>query len=139
MKRVGGIGFAAAVVVIASLAGCSSTPDEVTQYVKQASAAEQSAALGGRLHDAGKAPGPETSTLFEDAMKELTSADQSLAQLRATGSGAHLQHRALTAVREAIDTLLSAQRELQAGAVSAATLARLRHGAAALRALEQTS
>lgn len=134
-----GLGVAAAVAVVASLAGCSSTSDEVTQYVKQASAAEQSAALGGRLHGAGRAPGTETSTLFEDAMKELTSADQSLAQLQAAGSGARLQHRALTEVREAIDALLAAQRELRAGAVSPATLTRLRHGAAALRALEQPS
>ncbi|WP_284253804.1 hypothetical protein [Pseudolysinimonas kribbensis] len=47
MKRLGGIALATAVLIVASLAGCSSTPDEVTQYVKQASAAEQSAAVGG--------------------------------------------------------------------------------------------
>ncbi|GMA94940.1 hypothetical protein GCM10025881_17640 [Pseudolysinimonas kribbensis] len=70
-------------------------------------------------------------------MKELTSADQSLAQLQATGSGATLQHRGLTAVRKAIDVLLAAQRELQAGEVSSASVERLRDAAAALRQLER--
>src|SRR3954468_9933013 len=105
--------FAVVVVgVLLALTACSSPADQVAQFAKQAASAEQSAAAGTELFRAGKALQPEISTLFQDSMKELTSAEQGLAQLQATGHEAALQHRALTAVRDATDALLRAQREL---------------------------
>src|SRR4051812_21350337 len=107
-------GKSAVVVAAALLAltACSSPADQVGQFAKQAASAEQSAAAGTELFRAGKALEPEISTLFQDSMKELTSAEQGLVQLRATGHEATLQHAALTAVRDATDALLDAQREL---------------------------
>src|SRR3954471_1401372 len=116
-----------------TLTACSSPTDEVGQFAKQAAAAEQSALAGTELFRAGKALQPETSTLFQDSMKELTAAEQGLAQLQATGHEATLQHTALTAVRNATDALLAAQRELDRGALSAHAAKDLRSAAAALK------
>src|SRR3954452_8636622 len=96
-------GKSAVVVAAALLAltACSSPADQVGQFAKQAAAAEQSAAAGTALFRAGKALQPEISTLFQDSMKELNSAEQGLAQIPATAHEATMQHRALTAVRTA--------------------------------------
>jgi len=129
----------AAVVVgmLLVLTACSSPADQVGQFAKQAAAAEQSAAYGASLFRAGKAPQPETTTLLQDSMKELTTAEQSLAQMRATGRDAATQHAALTAVRRATDALLAAQRELDGGTLSAKTAKQLRAAAEALKRVEQ--
>jgi len=130
--------FAVVVVgVLLALTACSGPADQVAQFAKQAAAAEQSAAAGTELFRAGKALQPEISTLFQDSMKELTSAQQGLAQLQATGQEATtMQHTALTAVRNATDALLAAQRELDRGALSAHTAKELRSAAAALKKAE---
>ncbi len=122
--------------VVLALTACSSPADQVAQFAKQAAAAEQSAALGTELLRTGKALQPEISTLFQDSMKELNSSEQSLAQLQTTGHAAALQHTALTAVRRATDALLVAQRELEAGAVSAHATEQLRKAAEALKKAE---
>jgi hypothetical protein len=133
--HVGWAGLAGAAVL--ALAGCSSPSAEVAQYAKQAAAAEQSAAYGSGLFHEGKALQPETSTLLDDAMKELNSANQSLSQVQARGGEATMQHRALSAVRRATDALLAAQRELDRGAISASAVSGLRHAAAVLRKAER--
>jgi hypothetical protein len=123
-------------VVLLALTACSSPADQVGQFAKQAASAEQSAAAGTELFRAGKALAPEISTLFQDSMKELNSAEQGLAQIQATGHEATLQHTALTAVRDATDALLGAQRELDSGALSARAEKELRSSAAALKKAE---
>jgi hypothetical protein len=129
--RIGWLGVVA--ILVLGLAGCSSPQDEIRQYAKQAAAAEQSTVLGTRLFREGKALEPETSTLYQDAMKELTSAHDELAQLQAEGPDAKAQDRATSSVRRAIDALQRAQRELEKGAVSPQALDALKQASSDLR------
>jgi hypothetical protein len=104
-----------AAVVVALLAGCSSTADELRQNRTDAIAAIGGAAAMTRLYHAGRAPLPLVATQYGDALRELTSAEQSLEQLSPEPGTAKDRARLLGRVRGAIDALLRAQRAVDDG------------------------
>ncbi|WP_313540324.1 hypothetical protein [Leifsonia aquatica] len=108
-----------ACLAVVTLAGCSSTVSDLRQAASDARSAVSSANLAMSQQARARTFLPTTQTVLGDAITELGSAEQAAAEVEPDGAVEEsAQQRTLTAIREATDAVLAAQRTVADDAAS---------------------
>ena len=124
---------AGALLVTSLLAGCSSVTSSLQQSLGDATSATATAALATKLQLDGAAPLSYVATVYGDALTELQGAEDSVSSLDATPNEAVRRATVLGTIRRAVDAVITAQEDLNAGAGLKTDSAALAAATAALK------
>lgn len=100
-----------ACLAVAALAGCSSSVSDLRQAASDARSAVSAATLAMSQQERDRTFLPTTQTALGDAITQLGAAEESASEVEPDGpSEVAAQQRTLTAIRQATDAVLAAQR-----------------------------